>query len=148
MSASSFQYTYRVTYADCTAGNHIYYGRYLALLEAGRGEFFRHLGMPFLYWQEQGVLFPVAECQLRYHAPARYDDTLGIEVWVSVIRGARLGFGYRITRQDGVLVLEANTLHACTGLNERPRRLPPELGAALQNYLRPLTACEPTPSGV
>jgi len=30
-----FVHTHRVTYAECTVGNHIYHARYLDLLEAG-----------------------------------------------------------------------------------------------------------------
>ena len=36
-------YTHRVTYAECTVGNHIYHSRYLDLLEAARGEDFQGL---------------------------------------------------------------------------------------------------------
>ena len=31
---ASFRYVHRVTYAECTVGNHIYHSRYLDLLEA------------------------------------------------------------------------------------------------------------------
>ena len=48
MPSAIFSHAHRVTYAECTSGNHIYYGRYLELMEAARGEFFRHLGKPFL----------------------------------------------------------------------------------------------------
>ncbi|EEF57182.1 hypothetical protein Cflav_PD0189, partial [Pedosphaera parvula Ellin514] len=41
MAGQLYRHSYRVTYADCTVGNHIYYSRYLNLLEAARGEFFR-----------------------------------------------------------------------------------------------------------
>src|SRR5437762_1677580 len=69
-----FMHTHRVTYSDCTAGNHVYYSRFLDIVEAARGEFFRHRGRTFLYWQEQSTIFPVVECRLRYLAPARYDE--------------------------------------------------------------------------
>jgi len=125
-----------VTYADCTPGNHIYYGRYLDLMEAARGEFFRHLGTPFLQWQERGFIFPVIECHLRYRAPARYDDLITIELWPTIAEGVRLNFAYRIVGPSGAPVLEGETRHACTGMNEKPRRLPEELTGALQPYLK------------
>src|SRR4026209_1643205 len=75
-----FHHPHRVTYAECTVGNHIYYARYLDLLEAARGAFFRETAIPFLQLQEQDTLFPVVEAHLRYKAPARYDDILTIEV--------------------------------------------------------------------
>lgn len=137
MSAPAFRHTHRVTYAQCTLGNHIYYARYLDLLEAARGEFFRQLGTAMLYWQERDVIFPVVECRLRYKSPARYDDTLTIEVQPAAIEKVRLNFFHRILNQNRALILEADTFHVCTGLNEKPKRLPAELVAKLQPYLRP-----------
>ncbi|HZV37054.1 MAG TPA: thioesterase family protein [Verrucomicrobiae bacterium] len=130
-----FQHTHRVSYAECTAGNHVYYARYLDLLEIARGEFFRHLGTSFLDWQEQGVIFPVIECRVRYKSPARYDDLLAIELWPTAIEKVRLNFAARILKAD-TLVLEAETFHACTGTDEKLRRIPDELEKLLRPYLR------------
>jgi acyl-CoA thioester hydrolase len=130
-----FKFSHRVTYAECTIGNHIYYGRYLDLLEAARGEFFRHLGKTFRHWQEQDAIFPVVECHLRYKSAARYDEVLTIEVWITAAAGVRLNFGYRIVNESGALVLEAETLHVCTGMNEKPKRLPEELRRQLGPWL-------------
>lgn len=116
-------------------GNHIYYGNYLQLLEGARGEFFRHLGTTLLQWQERDAIFPVLECRLSYKAPARYDDLLGIEIWPTTAERVRLNFAYRIANQEGKLILEAATQHVCTGLNDKPKRLPPGLVTALQPYL-------------
>ncbi len=134
--AETFRYQHLVTYAECTVGNHVYYARYLELLEAARGAFFHELGAPFLHWQERGLMFPVVECRLRYKTPARYDDVLAIEVWPTAIKGVRLNFAYRISNQAHALILEGETFHACAGLDEKPKRLPPELLERLQPYLR------------
>ena len=91
-----FRHTHRVTYAECTVGNHVYHSRYLDLLEAARGEFLRSLGPTVLEWQEADVIFPVIEARLRYKSPARYDDLLAIEVWPTLVERVRLNFGHRI----------------------------------------------------
>ena len=130
-----FRHTHRVTYADCTVGNHIYYGRYLNMLEVARGEFFRHLGTTLLQWQDRDTIFPVLECHLRYKAPARYDDVLAIEVWPTSAERVRLNFAHRIMNQSGKLILEAETNHVCASLNDKPKRLPEELVAALRAHL-------------
>ena len=135
MSGLVFHHAHRVAYAECTVGDHVYYGRYLDLLEAARGEFFRQLGTPLLAWQAQDVLFPVIECSLRYKFPARYDDVLAITVWPTMAEKIRLNFSHRILNQNGVLILEAETFHVCTGLNEKPKRLPGELILQLEAYL-------------
>jgi acyl-CoA thioester hydrolase len=135
MTVRNFRHAHRVTYAECTIGNHIYHSRYLDLLEAARGEFIRSLGPTVLHWQEKDVIFPVIEARLRFKSPARYDDLLAIEVWPTVIERVRLNFGHRVTNQHGKLVLEAETFHACTGIDEKPKRLPEELAEKLKPYL-------------
>jgi acyl-CoA thioester hydrolase len=135
VAAQIFRHQHRVTYADCTVGNHIYYARYLDLIEAARGEFFRLIDAPFLRWQERDIIFPVIECRLRYKAPARYDDLLTVEIWLTAAGRVRLNFAYRVVNQAGAVVLEAETLHVCAGLNEKPKRLPEELVANLRPYL-------------
>ena len=129
--AEPFRYTHRVTYAECTVGDHIYHSRYLDLLEAARGEFMRASGWTVLQWQERDCIFPVIEARLRYKFPARYDDVLTIEVWPTLMERVRLNFGHRVLNQHGKLILEAETFHACTTRAEKPRRLPEELAAAL-----------------
>jgi|SRR6185437_4333606 len=134
VSAPVFRHTYRVVYADCTIGNHVYYARYLDILEAARGEFFRDLGVPLRKLQERDVIFPVVECRLRYKSPARYDEILTIELWPALVQGARLNVGCRILKAENILVLEGETFHVCTGLNEKPKRVPEELARKLQDF--------------
>ncbi len=136
MAAPLYRHLHRVTYAECTVGNHLYYARYLNLLEEARGEFFRSAGAPFLKWQQEaGVIFPVIECSLKYKAPARYDDLLAIELWLTALERIRLNFAYRILNPDGALVLEAATLHICANLEEKPKRLPEDFIDRFSAYL-------------
>ena len=139
MAAPNFQYTHRVSYADCTAGNHVYYARFLEVLEVARGEFFRHLGTTFRQWQEQDTIFPVVECRLRCLAPARYDELLSVEVWVTTAERVRLNFVYRILSEGRAVILGAETFHVCTSLNEKPKRLPEELRTLLKSWLPSIT---------
>ncbi len=135
MTPPVFRHPHRVTYAECTLGDHIYHSRYLDLLEAARGEFLRAVGQPVRGLQEAGFIFPVIEARLRYLRPARYDDLLDVEVRPLRVAGVRLEVAHRITREDSTVILEAETLHVCTGLDEKPRRLPPALVAALRPHL-------------
>ncbi len=130
-----FVYTHRVTYAECTVGNHIYHSRYLDLLEAARGEFLRSLGTTVLHWQENDAIFPVVEAHLKYKYPARYDDLLTIEVRPILADKIRVNFGHRILNQNGKLILEGETFHVCTGRDDRPKRLPEELAEKLRQLM-------------
>jgi acyl-CoA thioester hydrolase len=136
VGTNAFYHCHRVVYADCTLGNHVYYGRYLDILEAARGEFFRQLWVTMLEWQARGFMFPVVEAHLRYKALARYDDLLQVEIWVTAAERVRLNVACRITNQSGTLVLEGETWHVCMSLEEKVKRLPVELVTTLQPYLR------------
>jgi acyl-CoA thioester hydrolase len=135
VTGHSFHHRHRVTYSECTLGNHVYYARYLDLLEEARGEFMRSAGIPFLALQSSGYAFPVLECHLQYRHPARYDDVLDVELWLNRLERVRLEFGYRITHVAGKVILEARTLHVAASLDEKPRRLPEELATLLRPFL-------------
>lgn len=135
--AVPFRWLHRISYAECTLGNHVYHARYLDILDRARGEFFRDLGHPLAALTEAGVLLPVSEAWLRYRAAARYDDPVRVEVRVTEVARVRVAFGFRMLHEDGRRLLEAGTVHACTGLEGRPQRLPEPLRAALAARLAP-----------
>jgi acyl-CoA thioester hydrolase len=136
MAGSIFQYTHRVVYSECTVGNHIYYARYLDILEAARGEFFRQLGNSLRQLQEADSIFPVIGVEISYKAPARYDDVLTVEIWIAEFGGVRVTFGFQVLNADTTLLVEGQTRHVCTTIDEKPKRLPKDLAERLQPYLR------------
>ena len=48
------------------------------------------LGLTGVRVQEQGTVFPVTECAVKYKAAARYDDVLTIEVWLTELSDDQL----------------------------------------------------------
>ena len=123
-----------MVYAECAPGNHVYYARYLDMLEGARGEFLRQLGRTALQWQEADTVFPVIGVEIAYKAPARYDDLLDIELWVAEMRGVRLNVGFRILNAAGLLLAQGVTRHVCASTQEKPKRLPDELIEKLKPF--------------
>lgn len=136
MSGTVYKHEHRVIYAECTLGNHVYYSRYLDMLEAARGEFFRDIGHPLLSLQEQGTIFPVISVDISYKGMARYDDLLTVELFAKEAAGIRFTIGFRILNADGALLAEGQTRHVCAGLDEKPKRMPKELTDKLLPYLQ------------
>ncbi len=117
----------RVIYGDTDQMGVVYYANYLRFFEAGRNEFIRARGMRYRDFEERfGLRLPVAEAQVSYKAPARYDDLLVVETTLAEVRRASARFEYRIVREGEVLVT-GETVHACVDLEGRVRRMPPEL---------------------
>ena len=103
----------------------VHHGNYLQYFEVGRVCWFKERGATFDKWD--GVQLPVVEARLRYRKPARFDDDLVIETWVSERKGASVRFAYRIVRSSGAqeeLLCEGDTLLACVGPGLQPRRFP------------------------
>jgi acyl-CoA thioester hydrolase len=135
MSENTFKHQHRVTYGECTVGNHVYYSRYLDMLEEARGEFFRQQGQSLRQWQESGTAFPVISARIDYKGPARYDDLIVLELWLTEMRGVRLSVGFRIAQADGGLLAEGETKHICATIHEKPQRLPKELIECFQPFI-------------
>ena len=115
----------RVIYGDTDAAGVAYYGNYLRWFEVGRAELMRRRGFSYRDVMERdGVLLPVIEAGVTYHAPARYDDVLRIHAGIRAVEGVRMTFGYRIDREDGTLLATGHTVHAFTRTDGRPVRPP------------------------
>jgi acyl-CoA thioester hydrolase len=71
----------------------------------------------------------------KFLAPARYDDELHIDLWLTELTRVRLTVAAKISSASGKIFVEAETDHVCTGLNEKPKRIPAELAEACQRYL-------------
>jgi acyl-CoA thioester hydrolase len=68
----------------------------------------------------------VAEAEVRYRAPACYEDVLRVRTTLQRAAGKILEFTYQVLRQDGTLLTEGRTLHVVLGADRRPVSLPAE----------------------
>ena len=125
--------TYRVTYADTDQMGVVYYGNYGRLLEIGRTEMIRALGMPYNDLEKSGIVMPVYSVESRYRNVLKYDELVTIETTVKEVPTARITFHYRIFNEAGVLAHEAKVvLVFLDTLTNRPVRAP----AMLLNVLK------------
>lgn len=126
----------RVRYGETDQMGYVYYGNYAEYLEVGRVEALRSLGFPYRRLEEQGVMLPVRELTVRYHAPARYDDQLTLLTFITEIPTARIHFRYEVRSASGELLTEATTtLVFVDRKTMRPTRAPQGLVEALRAVL-------------
>ncbi len=72
-----FEHPIRVYWEDTDAGGIVFYANYLKFFERARTEWLRALGFSQQGLRDaSGGMFVVSETTIRYHAPARLDDTL------------------------------------------------------------------------
>ncbi|MEN3041640.1 MAG: thioesterase family protein [Bacteroidia bacterium] len=94
----------RVRYAETDQMGVVYYAHYAVYCEVARTEWLRRLGLTYAEMEAQmGVMLPVRRFSITYHRPARYDDELRIQSWLSKAPDTRLSFQHRIYRLDELL---------------------------------------------
>jgi len=125
--------TYRVTYADTDRMGMLYYGNYGRLLEIGRTEMIRELGLPYVELENSGIAMPVYSVESRFKNALRYDELVTIETTVKEMPGARIEFFYRIFNEEGILAHEAKAvLVFLDRKTNRPVRAPEQLLRVLE----------------
>jgi len=127
LAAYVFSWPVRVYWEDTDAGDVVYHASYLRFLERARSEWLRARGVEQQRLRVQhGILFVVAEMNLRFLAPARLDDELEVCVNAFTRRSASLVFTQCILRTaDGVTLITAQVRAACIGAaTYKPVRIP------------------------
>jgi len=127
-----FRHTLRVYWEDTDAGGVVFYANYLKFFERARTEWLRHLGVGQQALREAtGAIFVVTETQLRYHAPARLDDSLDITVALHQRGSASMRLAQQAWRGE-TLLAEGDIRIGCVDEGTfRPRRIPTEVMQSL-----------------
>ena len=132
-----FEHHLRVPASDCTVGNHVYYARYLDWLEAARNELFRAIGQPLSKLVADGIMLPALDVRLTYCGAARFDDRVVVRLWIQEVSRIKVTFGGEIVNADtGKALVHATTVHVCTSLADKPKRMPPGLTQSLAARVR------------
>jgi acyl-CoA thioester hydrolase len=125
----------RVRYSETDKMGFCYYGNYASFLEIGRVESLRTLGISYKSLEDNGIMLPVSEFQIKYSSPAHYDDMLLIETKITAVKGVRIYFDYAIYNEDQLLLATAMTslvfIHADS---KKPMSPPKEFLSIIQSY--------------
>jgi len=133
----SFDYDYRIRYADIDQMGYMYYGNYAKLYEIGRVEALRSLGLRYRDLEETGIIMPVYENKSRFISPAKYDDLVTIRVIIKSLPKVRIIFHYEIyDEQKTLLHTGETTLVFVKTLNNRITTCPEEITDRLSPFFR------------
>jgi len=97
-----FAHRQRVRFGETDMQGVVYYANYLLFAEVGRVAYLRALGIDYQRdLLDRGVDFTIAEANVRYQAPLRFDEEYDIRVRVGEIRNSSWAFEYAFDRADG-----------------------------------------------
>jgi acyl-CoA thioester hydrolase len=121
----------RVRYPEVDAMGLLHHSRYLQYFEMGRVELLRQLGINYADLERQGIFFAVVKVELRYKAPARYDEELSLTTRVTRQTHVRIDHAYELRRAE-TLLAEGTTTIACIDRQGELRQIPEFLTPATE----------------
>ncbi len=124
----------RVRYAETDRMGYAYYGNYATYFEVARVETLRELGITYKSLEDEGVILPVVEYNVKFLLPAYYDDELVIETKIVEKASARIRFEYETKRNEIMLNKAWTTLVFVDKQTGRPIRCPKDVEEALSKY--------------
>jgi acyl-CoA thioester hydrolase len=120
----------RVRYAETDAMGYLHHARYHVYFEMGRTELLRANGLCYRDMEARGLFYVVARVDVRFRAPARYDDVLTLTTSTTRLSPVRVDHHYEL-RRAGQLLTEANSTLVLVDREGRPTSLPDDLYAFL-----------------
>jgi acyl-CoA thioester hydrolase len=91
---------HRVLYADTDGMGIVYNGTYFRFFEEAREQYLRQRGRPYSEMEARGLVTPLTEAGAHFYQSFRYDDLIGMECWISVIKRASFRFEYRLFAEE------------------------------------------------
>ncbi len=132
MEGYTFMTTVRVRFADTDAQGIAHNASYLVWYEVARVEYLREYAGGYQALRDHGIEALVLESHCRYVVPAVFDDLLHVHTRCVGLRGARFRYEYAIVRDDGTLMADGYTAHACVdSATLKPTRVPDWLRDAI-----------------
>jgi acyl-CoA thioester hydrolase len=107
----------RVGFSDTDAQGIVYYGRYMPYFDLARVEYHRHLDM--LRTEPSDRQFVMRAMTVEYHAPARFDDPIEIDVRVKRIGTSSVTYEFAAYLEGEALAVTATQTLVLLDLAER-----------------------------
>lgn len=130
------KYERSINYYETDAMGIVHHSNYIRFLEEARCFFLDKIGIPYKKIEDEGLMIPVLEVNCKYKHPARYADTIVIDVKMCELKGVKMIIDYTITNKNtGDLILEAQTKHCFTDSNLKPiilKKVKPEINEILE----------------
>lgn len=127
-----------VRWSDVDLAGIIFYGSYVRLFEIAETELFRAAGLPFSrLFEDFDLWLPRAALHFEFRRPARLDDRLDLEMWVSRIGTSSLRLQFEVYRSapERELTAEGYAVLVAVRRGElKPIPVPSEVVAALAPY--------------
>ena len=128
----------RVRYGETDQMGRVHHANYLLYMEEARTAMMRALGASYSKMEQEGIGLPVRKADLRFRAPALYEEELIVETSIDRVGPASVSFTYRVVRPEpdaqATLIATGTTELACIAMPQgKLIHLPPAIQEIFQS---------------
>jgi acyl-CoA thioester hydrolase len=124
----------RPRYGEVDQMGYVYHANYVSYCHQARTELLRKFGICDHILEENDIMLPVIEMNLRYFKPSHYDEKLTITTIIREIPLVRFRFEFKITNDQQEKVCQASsTVVFVERLSRRPIKVPELVENALMS---------------
>src|SRR4051794_4233372 len=131
-----FQHTIRVRYQECDAQGVVYFARYPEYYDLALTELWREMLGSYQAMVDGGTDLVVAQMSIEYHAPARFEDLIDVQLTVERLGETSMLSTYAIVR-DGERLAEGGFRHVFI---DPPTKAKKPIPDAIRDGLSPYVA--------
>jgi acyl-CoA thioester hydrolase len=127
----------RVRYGETDQMGVVHHANYALYVEESRTNLMRERGCSYAELERRGIGLPVRRMEMRFRAPALYEEEIVVRTRVGRVGAASVTFESEIHRLEGDAHLASITVElACVDLGAKPRKpivLPDDLRTLLES---------------
>lgn len=127
MLTKEYIMSYRVYFEDTDLMGIMYHARYLCFFDRARTEMLRSQEVSLTSLAHNDTYFAIRDIHIRYHFPARLDDTLTIISYIEQKKACTLQFKQIMLNQSEQRIAEATVVTVIVDQNLKPKRIPDKL---------------------
>jgi len=117
--------TFHVRYAETDAMGIVHHSAYLVWFEEARSALMRVQGTSYAQFEADGVSLAVSEVEMRFIAPAKYDQLITVECRLAEVKSRKMTFEYTVfNAQNGQKLTTGLTRHICINRSGATSRIP------------------------
>lgn len=100
-------------YAETDQMGIIHHSVYPVWYEVARTDFIKQFGYSYSQMEKDGIMLPLVSLNCVYLLPAKYEDELIIQTYVSELKYSSVTFSYEVLRvSDNKIISKGSTVHA------------------------------------
>ncbi len=128
-----FRHRIRVRYNECDQLDAVFNSNYLVFMDVTLTEMWREAFGSYSAMAETGIDLVVAEANVRYHLPARFDEELEVSASIEKVGRTSMTTRFDVTRGDDVIAV-GHLRHVFIQIGGGKTPIPDEIRAGLEGY--------------